>query len=530
MTSSTEVLQILDHAVSALTGKLAAASTVEGRFDSEAYDRVQVAAYELAFAAAEVGAIRSVLGAAERGVIGTALAAFATDLLARSARHRIDGLGMAIPTPSQPFADLSAKVADPGLIEDVASGVDDGRRDLSDELRMLAAEFRRFGEGSIAPHAEEIHRRDLDIPESIIAGIGALGAFGMSIPEEYGGSFDPAAGHLAMVVATEELSRFSLAAGGSLLTRPEILARAILVGGTEEQRSSLLPRIASGEALVAVAATEPDAGSDVAAFRCVATRTGTGWRLDGTKTWCTFAGRADLLMVLARTDEGAGSGHRGLSLFVVSKPPCPGHEFALDQPSGGRMTARAIPTIGYRGMHSFEVVFDGWEVGSESLVGGPEGLGRGFYLQMEGFASGRLQTAARAVGLMDAAVDLARGHARERRLFGARLIDMPLTRRRLAEMVAKTVAARLSTYQSARLLDTSDGNLGSAMVKALSCRFAESVTRDAQQVFGGYGYADEYPVSRLFVDGRVLSIFEGAEEVLAVRVIGRDLVSRAVGG
>ena len=330
-----------------------------------------------------------------------------------------------------------------------------------------------------------------------------------------------------MVVATEELSRVSVGVGGSLLTRPEILARALLKGGTDEQRTRLLPGIATGALLVAVAVTEPDAGSDVAAVRCAVTRTPHGWRIDGTKTWCTFAGRADIIMLLARTDPDPGSGHRGLSLFVVEKEPAAGHAFDFEQTGGGRMSGQAIPTIGYRGMHSFEVVFEGWMLPDNAIIGGDGGLGRGFYLQMEGFSAGRLQTAARATGLMDAAFRAALQYAKGRRAFGRKLVEFPLASRQLARMGARMVSNRLLTYTVSRSLESDEGALQAAIAKAVSCRDVLGVTSDALQIHGGYGYAEEYPVSRYFVDARVLPVFEGTEEVLALRVIARALVEAA---
>src|SRR5947208_4213616 len=227
-----------------------------------------------------------------------------------------------------------------------------------------------------------------------------------------------------MVVATEELPRGSLGAGGSLITRPEILTRALVRGGTEEQKHELLPKIARGEVMVAVAVTEPDFGSDVAGIKVTARPAGDGaWVINGVKTWCTFAARADVLMLLARTDPDRSKAHRGLSLFVVPKPRGEGHGFEFGQDGGGRMEGRAIDTIGYRGMHSYEVAFENWRVPGASLIGGDGGLGRGFYLQMEGFENGRLQTAARAVGVMQAAYEAARDYADQRVVFGRAVGD-----------------------------------------------------------------------------------------------------------
>jgi (2S)-methylsuccinyl-CoA dehydrogenase len=326
-----------------------------------------------------------------------------------------------------------------------------------------------------------------------------------------------------MVVATEELSRGSLGAGGSLITRPEILTRALVKGGTEEQKQEWLPKLASGEIMAAVAVTEPDFGSDVAGLKVTATKTadGTGWAINGVKTWCTFAARADVLMLLARTDPDRSKTHRGLSLFVVPKPRGDGHGFEFSQETGGKMEGRAIDTIGYRGMHSYEVAFDGWVVPKENLIGGEAGLGRGFYMTL------RLQTAARAVGVMQAAYEAAYDYAANRTVFGATILDYQLTKVKLARMAVIIQSARQFMYQVGRLMAKGEGAMEASMVKAYVCRAAEWVTREALQIHGGMGYAEEFPVSRYFVDARVLSIFEGADETLALKVIARKLLSAA---
>lgn len=408
---------------------------------------------------------------------------------------------------------------------DLANPVDARPRPISPELDLVRQSFARLAEEVVAPVAERVHRFDRDIPESVIKTLADAGTFAMTVGSDFGGMATGSAEDLiAMLIATEELSRASLAVGGSLATRPEILIRVVEEGGTDQQKQVILPRVASGESLVAVAVTEPDHGSDVGNLRTTAVRDGDDWVLNGVKTWCTFAGRADVLLVLART--GPDQGHRGLSLFLVEKPSSEGHEFRFTQDGGGSISGHAIPTIGYRGMHSFEVAFNHWRVPHESLVGGDAGIGRGFYLQMGGFAAGRLQTAARAVGVMHSAVDLAKGHAEGRIVFGRSLHEFPLTRAKLLRMAATVRACREYTYHLALGHATGDP-FRSALVKLFACRAAEWVTREAMQVHGGYGYAEEYAVSRLFVDARVLSIFEGADEVLALRVIARNLLGRA---
>jgi (2S)-methylsuccinyl-CoA dehydrogenase len=275
--------------------------------------------------------------------------------------------------------------------------------------------------------------------------------------------------------------------------------------------------------------TEPDFGSDVAGIKVNATPTpeGDGWLINGVKTWCTFGARADVLMLLARTDPDRSKTHRGLSLFVVPKPRGDGHGFEFTDDRSGKMEGRAIDTIGYRGMHSYEVAFDNWFVANENLVGGEDGLGKGFYLQMAGFENGRLQTAARAIGVMQAAYEEAKQYADNRVVFGKPIADYQLTKAKLTKMAVTIQAARQFSYAVARMMAKGEGALEAAMVKAYVCKAAEWVTREAMQIHGGYGYAEEYSVSRYFVDARVLSIFEGADETLCLKVIARRLVEQS---
>lgn len=394
--------------------------------------------------------------------------------------------------------------------------------DLGEDHRLLRATLREFAEREVRPIAQHVHRSDADIPDDVIRGVAALGLFGISIPEKYGGSEQGEGDPLSMLIATEELSRASLGVAGSLMTRPEILVRAILRGGTEEQRRRWLPKIASGEAMVAVAVTEPNQGSDVGAITCRAQRLSSGdWEISGAKLWCTFAGRAELLMLLCRTGE---SGHRGLSIFVLEKPAFSGREFEHVQPQGGALRGRAIPTIGYRGMHSFELTFDRYRAPISALLGRDEGLGRGFYLQMDGFAIGRLQTAARAVGVMQAAVDAALAYTEQRQVFGQRERDLPLVGAKLGAMVVRTCAARQLAHRAARGMTEGGEQVEASLAKLYASRMAELVTREAMQLHGGMGYAEETDISRYFLDARVFSIFEGAEEVLSLRVIGRSML------
>ena len=497
----------------------------------------QVVAYDLAHAAAAVETARTLLDYGAKGdeearitcaFVADAVADVASRLYGREAAW---GVGADDLDEARPFV---TAYRDPAFLASIDGP---GPRHLDDDFELVQDTFRRFAQDKIRPVAEHVHRHNADIPEDVIAGLAELGAFGLSVPEEYGGF---AAGgesdYMGMVVATEELSRGSLGVGGSLITRPEILTRALVKGGTEEQKKSWLPRLASAEIMAAVAVTEPDYGSDVAGIKTTATKTDGGWLINGVKTWCTFGARADVLMLLARTDPDRSKIHRGLSLFVVPKARGDGHGFELTQdagadgaPGGGKMEGRPIDTIGYRGMHSYEVALDGWFVPDDCLVGGEDGLGQGFYLQMAGFENGRLQTAARAIGVMQAAYEDARQYALDRSVFGQPIARFQLTRAKLARMAVTIQAARQSSYAVARLMANGTGTMEAAMVKAYVCRAAEWVTREAMQIHGGYGYAEEYAVSRYFVDARVLSIFEGADELLCLRVITRRLLERGQG-
>jgi (2S)-methylsuccinyl-CoA dehydrogenase len=422
---------------------------------------------------------------------------------------------------------LTAGGRDPQYMASLAG--EQGARRLEGDMEMVQDTFRRFAEDKLKPVAEHIHRTNADIPEDIISGIAELGAFGLSVPEEYGGwATGDANEYMSMVVATEELSRGSLGAGGSLITRPEILARALVAGGTEEQKHEWLPKLATGEIMNAVAVTEPDFGSDAGAVKVTAVPTadGSGYTINGVKTWCTFAARADVLMLLARTDPDKSAGHRGLSLFIVPKEQCEGHGFQLEDGKGGKMEGRPIDTIGYRGMHSYEVSFDGWRVPAANLIGGEAGLNKGFYMQMKGFENGRLQTAARAIGVMQAAYEAALDYAQNRIIFEQPLSSYQLTQAKLTKMAAIIQSARQFSYQVARLMATGKGAMEASLVKAYVCRAAEWVTREALQLHGGMGYAEEFAVSRYFVDARVLSIFEGADETLCLKVIARRLVEQ----
>ena len=495
-------------------------------------DGNQVLAYDLAHGASAVATGRALLGYGDFGeaearitvaYIADAIGELAGKLFGREAEWGVP-LGALDET-----RDFVAAYRDPAFLVQIT---DPGPRHLDPDFELVQDTFRRFADEELSKVAEHIHRTNSDIPEHIISGLAEMGAFGLSVPEQYGGWGTGGEGEfIGMVVATEELSRGSLGAGGSLITRPEILTRALLAGGTEDQKHAWLPRLATAEVLNAVAVTEPDYGSDVAQVKVSAVPTDGGWLINGVKTWCTFAARADVLMVLARTNPDKTVGHRGLSMFIVPKPRGEGHGFAFVQEAtngaagGGKLEGRAIDTLGYRGMHSYEVAFEDWFVASENQIGMEAGLGRGFYYQMAGFENGRLQTAARAIGVMQAAYESAVTYAEDRKVFGHALDEFQLTQVKLARMAVLIQAARQFAYVVAKLMANGEGTREASMVKAYVCKAAEWVTREAQQIHGGMGYAEEYDVSRYFVDARVLSIFEGADEALCLKVIARRLVS-----
>ncbi len=497
----------------------------------------QVLAYDVAHSAAAVQSARGLLSYGQQGDVEERITcAFAADaigeLVARLfgregewgvADEALDGTRAFVAEHRSP-AFLAALATQPGP------------RHLDDDFEMVQDAFRRFAEDKLKPIAEHIHRHNDDIPEDIITGLAEMGAFGLSIPEEYGGfATGGESDYMAMVVATEELSRGSLGCGGSLITRPEILARALEAGGTEAQKQEWLPKLAAAEVMNAVAVTEPDYGSDVAGVKVTATSATIdgidGYLINGTKTWCTFGARGDVLSLLARTDPDRSLGHRGLSLFIVPKMRGEAHGFEHTQAGSeltgnGKMEARPIDTIGYRGMHSYEIALEDWFVPATNLIGEEGGMGRGFYYQMAGFENGRLQTAARAVGVMQAAYEAAVDYAANRVVFGENIGDYQLTQAKLARMAVIIQGARQFSYEVAKMMAKGEGQLEATLIKAYVCKAAEWVTREAMQIHGGMGYAEEYDVSRYWVDARVLSIFEGADETLCLKVIARQLVAR----
>jgi (2S)-methylsuccinyl-CoA dehydrogenase len=418
------------------------------------------------------------------------------------------------------YIDITDKIVDLGHF---------GAYGLSEDHENFRQIFKDFAENVVVPQAEHVHRHDDLIPMEIINGLKDMGCFGLCIPEKFGGiQPDDRPDNISMLVVTEELSRGSLGAAGSLITRPEIMSKALLKGGTEEQKNKWLPQLAAGEKMAGIMVTEPNYGSDVAGISVTAKEVDGGFVINGVKTWCTFAGYANLLLILCRTESDLSLKHKGLSILLAEKPTFSGHEFNFKQEGGGVIQGKAIGTIGYRGMHSYEVSFEDYFVPKENLLGGDAGRGKGFYYQMEGFAGGRIQTAARANGVMQAALEAALRYAQERKVFSKPIYDYTLTKFKIAKMAMIVQATRQYTNYVATLLDNHKGQMEATLVKLYASKIAEWVTREAMQIHGGMGYAEEYPVSRYFVDARVFSIFEGAEEVMALRVVAKDLLDQAL--
>jgi (2S)-methylsuccinyl-CoA dehydrogenase len=514
------------------------------QLDARLLDAHQWVCYELALTNADLLAARSSLDAAPDATVldaglalafvGEAVVAMVTRLQAIYSALELDARPLHAIASGDDLGRLRQEATRPHTLAALGKAVAECNAEIAavvvdEQTEMARDAFRRFAAEVVAPKAEEIHRHDLTVPESLLQPMREMGVFGLSIPEDFGGSSPAGRENTPMMIAvTEALSEASLAAAGSLITRPEILSRALLAGGTAQQRAHWLPRIAAGDPLCAIAITEPDHGSDVANLTLKGTRTDGGWLLNGAKTWCTFAGKAGVLMVVTRTHPDRSLGHRGLSLLLVEKPSYDGHDFEYVQAAGGKLQGRAIPTIGYRGMHSFDLAFENFFVPDANVVGGEAGLGKGFYLTMAGMQGGRIQTAGRALGVMRAALKAAIAYAHDRKVFGAPLIDYQLTQTKIAAMSARFAACRYLAYAVGRQIDAGGGRMEASLVKLLACRCAEWVTREALQIHGGMGYAEETAVSRYSVDARVLSIFEGAEETLALKVVARTLLEEAL--
>lgn len=540
-TAISDLVTSLENALDDAVRAAARRCDIGGAIDTARADALQAALYDMAVAHAEVRTVRVLAeGWQDWSDMGRELALTFTGEVAAASLDRLEriygdldlALGPLFALRTSAAWDVVRAATRSPAVEAlgarIAAGEAYGDIELPEDTTLAADAFRRLAADVVAPQAARIHRETLTVPESVLGPMRAMGVFGLTIPARYGGSAGDTEDTPRMLAVTEALSAASLAAAGSLITRPEILTRALLAGGTEAQREYWLPRIAVGDPLGAIAITEPDYGSDVAALKLRATKTEGGWLLDGAKTWCTFAGKAGVLMVVARTDPDLRKGHRGLSVMLVEKPGFEGKEFRFEQPGGGVLDGRAIPTPGYRGMHSFDLAFERVFVPDTHVIGEDGGLGRGFYLTMAGLTGGRIQTAGRALGVMRAAIDAAVSYANQRRVFGKPLADCQLTCVKLARMAARHSAVRHLAYAVAKDLDAGGDPMGASLAKLIACRAAEHVTREAMQIHGGMGYAEESAVSRYWLDARVLSIFEGAEETLALKVIARRLLEDAL--
>jgi alkylation response protein AidB-like acyl-CoA dehydrogenase len=371
---------------------------------------------------------------------------------------------------------------------------------LTSEQLAIRDSVRAFAEREVDPIADKLDNAGAEIPMPLIAKMAELGYYGLIFDPKYGGG---GLDTISMAVVAEELSRAWLSVG-SVMTRMIITAALIQQNGTEAQKEKWLPKLCSGEVLAAAAFTEPEAGSDAAAVRTRADRKGDRYLLHGEKTWCTFANRAHLLAALVRTNPDAPK-HKGLSILLVEKQP--GDGFAPPKLLGG-----AIPTIGYKGMNSYSLAFDGYEVPAENLLGGEEG--KGFYQLMATYEYARIQTAARAVGVAQAAFDAARKYAGERKQFDRPIGEFQVIRHKLAHMAVDIEAARQLAHYACRMKDTGKRcDLEAGMAKVFAAEMAERVTSEAMQIHGGYGYSREFRVQRYWRDARVFRIFEGTSEI-----------------
>ena len=406
-----------------------------------------------------------------------------------------------------------ARMALVALMQDNHGRATFGATGLDDELEMIRDQFRRFADEQVTPHAHGWHLRDDLIPMEIIETLAAMGVFGLTIPEEFGGL---GLSKASMVVVSEELSRGYIGVG-SLATRSEIAAELILCGGTDAQKVQWLPKLASGEILPTAVFTEPNTGSDLGSLRTRAVKNGDDWQVTGNKTWITHAARSHVMTLLARTDL-ASTDYRGLSMFLAEKTPGTDAE---PFPTPG-MTGGEIEVLGYRGMKEYELAFDGFAVKGCNLLGGVEG--QGFKQLMQTFESARIQTAARAVGVAQNALEVGMAYATDRKQFGKALIAFPRVAGKLAMMAVEIMIARQLTYFAAWQKDHDKRcDLEAGMAKLLGARVAWSCADNALQIHGGNGFALEYQISRILCDARILNIFEGAAEIQA-QVIARRLV------
>lgn len=529
--------------VAEATSRVRAKVTAEGRLSSAKLEAEQHAAHGIAWAATYAEAVRELadyaarltaegrFGEIESLLVGIGLGEYLDQLFSGIAMSqqetvRPSAFGMSARDVARFRTEAVETLIAEGntgenrarlvaLIRQAQGAATIGESGLDETLEAIRAEMRRFAEAEVTPHAHQWHLDNAYIPLDIIAKMAELGVFGLTIPEEYGGM---GLSKVSMCVVSEELSRAYIGVG-SLGTRSEIAAELILGGGTQEQKARFLPAIASGEILPTAVFTEPNTGSDLASLRTRASREGEVWKVHGNKTWITHPVRADLMTMLVRTvaDE---PGHKGLSILLGEKPRGSDEDpFPVKGLTGGE-----IEVLGYRGMKEYELAFDGFEVPADNLLGGVEG--QGFKQLMQTFESARIQTAARAVGVAQNALDLGLRYAEERIQFGKPLISFPRVADKIAMMAVEIHLVRQLTYFAGRAKDEGKRcDLEAGMAKLLAARVAWACADNALQIHGGNGFALEYPVSRVLCDARILSIFEGAAEIQA-QVIARRLLEQ----
>ncbi|TVQ56596.1 MAG: acyl-CoA dehydrogenase [Rhodobacteraceae bacterium] len=528
----------VDAAIGEARAALKARVAAGDRISNSALEAEQHAAHVLAWAATYGESLREMVDWARRLGAEGKFGAMEEAIFAIALGEYLAQLKGGLPMSQGEFArlsDLGVAIGGEAVDSLIAEGTTDARRKqlvalmieqsaaatfgdcgLEEEYEMIRDQFRRFAADKVTPFAHEWHLKDELVPMSVIEEMAELGVFGLTIPEAFGGL---GMGKTAMCVVSEELSRGYIGVG-SLGTRTEIAAELILCGGTEEQKAHWLPKLASGETLPTAVFTEPNTGSDLGALKTRAKRDGDDWVITGNKTWITHAARTDVMTVLARTVPDT-TDYRGLSMFLAPKTrgDCanPFPDATLD---GGE-----IEVLGYRGMKEYTLALDDHRVPGEALLGGVEG--QGFKQLMQTFESARIQTAARAVGVAQCALDLAMRYAQERTAFGKKLIEFPRVYGKLAIMAVEIMIARQLTYFSAREKDAERRcDLEAGMAKLLGARVAWACADNALQIHGGNGFAMEYPISRVLCDARILNIFEGAAEIQA-QVIARRLLETA---
>ena len=519
--------------VSDATAKLAARVSRDGKVSNAALEDDQHAAHALSWLATYGQALRQMhgwasritpLGEMEQLILqigaGEYLAQVAGGIpMSQGEMARLSDLGLTW-TPGPAAARLiaegntpAARAALVALMRDNQGRATFGATGLDEDLEMIRDQFRRYADDRVVPNAHDWHLKDELIPMEVIQELAELGVFGLTIPEEYGGL---GLSKASMVVVSEELSRGYIGVG-SLGTRSEIAAELILGGGTEEQKQHWLPKLASGEILPTAVFTEPNTGSDLGSLRTRAVKAGEDWEVTGNKTWITHAARTHVMTLLARTDPDT-TDYRGLSMFLAEKTP--GTDEAPFPTPG--MTGGEIEVLGYRGMKEYELGFDGFKVKGENLLGGVPG--QGFKQLMQTFESARIQTAARAIGVAQSALEVGMRYAEDRKQFGKPLIAFPRVADKLAMMAVEIMIARQLTYFSAWEKDHGQRcDLEAGMAKLLGARVAWAAADNALQIHGGNGFALEYQISRILCDARILNIFEGAAEIQA-QVIARRLL------